>query len=240
MSHADDLNKVVNSSIPSAHPFPIARHPPTTPPIPFIMMRNNSIRLAASLTSARTCIPATRSALSRLAPVPIASHRAIHTTRRLESGGLTNLFDTDDQGARPRLAVHKLNDEGFHLSDGLVIPGGVIFLENRAFLWDVDPVGTDELSGRGRWKEEGWSKDRFKIFETVVPRPEILLFGTGKSALPPPPDIREYISSLGISLDIMDSRNACSTFNLLSEEGRTVAAALMPLKKVDPRTGGAR
>ncbi|KAJ9121524.1 hypothetical protein QFC22_002142 [Naganishia vaughanmartiniae] len=169
------------------------------------MMRNNSIQLARSVVS-QTSVRATRSALCRpSAPIHLASPRTIHTTPHLRSGGLTNLFDADDQGARPRLAVHKLNDEGFHLSDGLVIPGGVVFLDNRAFLWDVDPVGTDELSGRGRWKEEGWSKDRFKIFETVVPRPEILLFGTGKSALPPPPDIREYISSLGISLDIMDS-----------------------------------
>lgn len=67
--------------------------------------------------------------------------------------------------------MNKLNDEGFHLSDGLVIPGGVVFIENRAFLWDVDPVGVDESSGRGRWKEEGWTTERFAIFEMVVPRP---------------------------------------------------------------------
>lgn len=140
-------------------------------------MRNNGIQLVKTFTTGRTSAPAIQSALSRLGPIssrrsiPTVSHRTIHTTPRLQSGGLTNLFDVEDQGARPRLAVHKLNDEGFHLSDGLVIPGGVIFLENRAFLWDVDPVGTDELSGRGKWKEEGWSKDRFKIFETVVPRP---------------------------------------------------------------------
>jgi uncharacterized protein len=34
---------------------------------------------------------------------------------------------------------------------------------------------------------------------------EILILGTGKSALPPPPELREYISKLGISLDIMDT-----------------------------------
>lgn len=44
-------------------------------------------------------------------------------------------------------------------------------MENRAFLWDVDPVGVDELSGRGKWKENGWSKERFAVFEMVVPRP---------------------------------------------------------------------
>jgi NADH dehydrogenase [ubiquinone] 1 alpha subcomplex assembly factor 3 len=65
--------------------------------------------------------------------------------------------------------VQKLTDEGFHLTDGLIVPGGVVFLDNRAFLWDVDPPGVDSATGRGKW--EGWSKERFKIFETVVPRP---------------------------------------------------------------------
>jgi hypothetical protein len=169
--------QVIDSSSTVGTPSAIARYIYSHPSHPLSMMHHNGIRLASStLTSARTSVPSARSVLLHLGPIPsrsipIASHRAIHTTQRLQSGGLTNLFDADEQGARPRLAVHKLNDEGFHLSDGLVIPGGVIFVENRAFLWDVDPVGTDALSGRGKWKEEGWSKDRFKVFETVVPRP---------------------------------------------------------------------
>lgn len=70
--------------------------------------------------------------------------------------------------------------------------------------------------------------------------PEILLFGTGARVIPAPPEIRDYISSLGIQLDVMDTRNAASTYNLLFEEGRTVSAALCPLLPVDPRTGGPR
>lgn len=34
---------------------------------------------------------------------------------------------------------------------------------------------------------------------------EILLLGTGSTVLPPPPELRSYISSLGIQLDVMDS-----------------------------------
>lgn len=74
-----------------------------------------------------------------------------------------------DGAARPRIQVNKLNDQGFHLSDGLIIPGGVIFVDDRAFLWDVDAVETDKLSGRGIWDK--WTKERFAIFETVLPRP---------------------------------------------------------------------
>jgi uncharacterized protein len=34
---------------------------------------------------------------------------------------------------------------------------------------------------------------------------EILLFGTGQTVLPAPKEIKDYISSLGIQLDVMDS-----------------------------------
>jgi NADH dehydrogenase [ubiquinone] 1 alpha subcomplex assembly factor 3 len=69
------------------------------------------------------------------------------------------------------------------------------------------------------WK--GWTKERFQVFESVVPRPgeyinlnrcgtkadqaEILLFGTGQTVMPAPKEIKDYISSLGIQLDVMDS-----------------------------------
>jgi len=59
--------------------------------------------------------------------------------------------------------------------------------------------------------------------------------------------MRECLRKLGIQLDVMDTvsvlillvfmhtkvksfqRNACSAYNLLTEEGRRVAAALLPL-----------
>jgi NADH dehydrogenase [ubiquinone] 1 alpha subcomplex assembly factor 3 len=34
---------------------------------------------------------------------------------------------------------------------------------------------------------------------------EILLFGTGRTVVPPPKEIKDYVSSLGIQLDVMDS-----------------------------------
>lgn len=67
--------------------------------------------------------------------------------------------------------------------------------------------------------------------------PEILILGTGNTVLPVPNHIKTYLNSLGIQLDVQNSvrhsstdmqRNACSTYNLLSEEGRSVAAAILP------------
>lgn len=81
--------------------------------------------------------------------------------------------------------------------------------------------------------------------------------GTGPRGLFPPPSFKKYLNGLGIQVDVLDSvssllpfavhaadlqyleRNACSTYNLLSEEGRRVAAALYPLAPLSARTGSA-
>ncbi|WVQ66369.1 uncharacterized protein L199_004549 [Kwoniella botswanensis] len=197
-------------------------------------MRSSTVRpIISSLSHIRPnaqprCIP-TLSQRSDLAKIQTYIHK------RSFQNILSPSPDSDD---KPNLAINKLTPRGFILSDNLVIPGGCIFHSGRAVLWDVDPPLTHEATLDSMWK--GWEKERFRVFELVVPRPEILLFGTGKTAIPAPKPIRDYISSLGIQLDVMDTRNAASTYNLLAEEGRTVAAALCPLEPIDPRTGGPR
>jgi hypothetical protein len=99
---------------------------------------------------------------TRLAPQSIRTLTS--TAPRLS---LQNLFDTPDL---PHLSVSKLTPKGFHLSDGLVVPGGLIFAGGRALLWDVDPPSEGAGGGiEGYWK--GWREERFRVFETVVPRP---------------------------------------------------------------------
>ncbi|KAI0321957.1 NADH dehydrogenase 1 alpha subcomplex assembly factor 3 [Amylostereum chailletii] len=141
----------------------------------------------------------------------------IHTPRTLQDdrwARLTNILADD---VPPPVQVKAISNAGIELEDGLIIPSACIFLEGKVFLWDVPST---------LW--QGWSKDRFEIFDLVVPKPEILLLGTGKSVVPPPALLRHHLTQLGIQVDIMDSWNACTTYNLLSEEGRRVAAALLP------------
>jgi NADH dehydrogenase [ubiquinone] 1 alpha subcomplex assembly factor 3 len=80
---------------------------------------------------------------------------------------LTNIFDTAD---RPSLTIAKLTPKGFHLSDDLVVPGGLVLAGYQALLWDVDPPKGDGSAGiDAAWA--GWTKERFQVFESVVPRP---------------------------------------------------------------------
>ncbi|KAH7576130.1 hypothetical protein ACOSP7_003754 [Xanthoceras sorbifolium] len=66
------------------------------------------------------------------------------------------------------------------------------------------------------------------IFQLVRPIPEILVLGCGRYIEPVDPEVQRFIRSIGIKLEAVDSRNAASTYNILNEEGRIVAAALLP------------
>ena len=60
---------------------------------------------------------------------------------------------------------------------------------------------------------------------------DLLILGLGKEMRPLSPKTRQFINSLGIRIDIQDTRNAAAQFNLLATERGvgSVAAALVPL-----------
>lgn len=59
--------------------------------------------------------------------------------------------------------------------------------------------------------------------------PEMLLLGTGRTLLRPAPQAVAALESMGIGLEVMDSRTAARIWNVLRAEGRDVVAALLPL-----------
>ncbi|KAJ7167737.1 DUF498-domain-containing protein [Mycena filopes] len=142
--------------------------------------------------------------------------RPIHTTPRLRSGptSLTNILASEIPLA---VQVASVSEEGIYLEDGLHLPAACIFVDGKVFLWDVPESVTQ------------WGREHLTMFEVVVPRPEILILDTGIEMAHPPPSFKSYLKDLGIQVDVMSTRNACSTYNLLAEEGRRVAAALAPL-----------
>ncbi|KAI5481037.1 AFG1 family mitochondrial ATPase [Pseudohyphozyma bogoriensis] len=137
--------------------------------------------------------------------------------------------------SRPIPQIKSLSPEiGFTLADGLILPSPIIILNGTTFMWDV---GVPK-EGPDGW--DGFTEEKLKVFEVVSPRPEILFIGTGLRGLFPPPHVKKYLNGLGIQVDILDSKNAASTYNLLAEEGRRVACALYPASPFNARTGTLR
>ena len=56
---------------------------------------------------------------------------------------------------------------------------------------------------------------------------EVMLIGTGLEPYPLPRELRASLRDAGLKAEIMTTSAAVSTFNILVEEGRQVAAALI-------------
>ncbi|MGQ0749488.1 MAG: Mth938-like domain-containing protein [Betaproteobacteria bacterium] len=63
--------------------------------------------------------------------------------------------------------------------------------------------------------------------ELIARGAEIIILGTGASLRFPPPEIARRIAAAGIGLEVMDSKAACRTYNVLMAEGRRVLAAIL-------------
>jgi len=58
-------------------------------------------------------------------------------------------------------------------------------------------------------------------------QPEMVLFGTGATLRFPHPRLTRSLIQVGIGVEVMDTAAACRTYNILTAEGRRVAAALL-------------
>ena len=61
-------------------------------------------------------------------------------------------------------------------------------------------------------------------------KPEVVLFGSGKTLAFPPDEICEILYLRQIGFEIMDTGAACRAFNFLSGESRQIVAALFQIK----------
>ena len=57
--------------------------------------------------------------------------------------------------------------------------------------------------------------------------PEVVLLGTGARMRFPHPRLSAVLTNAGIGLEVMDTRAACRTYNILVAEGRQVVVALL-------------
>ncbi|MDH3266687.1 MAG: Mth938-like domain-containing protein [Gammaproteobacteria bacterium] len=78
-----------------------------------------------------------------------------------------------------------------------------------------------------------WSPQRFdELTEQDLVRvadlsPELVILGTGVSLRFPDPRLTLCLTRDRVGVEVMDSRAACRTYNILAAEGRRVAAALL-------------
>lgn len=69
--------------------------------------------------------------------------------------------------------------------------------------------------------------DETDFAEVMEAEPEMIIFGTGWAPYFPPREIVFALARRGIGFETMDTPAACRTFNILINEGRRAAAALI-------------
>ncbi|MCO5106568.1 MAG: Mth938-like domain-containing protein [Burkholderiaceae bacterium] len=78
------------------------------------------------------------------------------------------------------------------------------------------------------WDVEGFDSLTPAHFEALLARaPEIVLLGTGERQRFPHPRLTAALAQARIGVDVMDTRAACRTYNILMLEGRRVLVALL-------------
>jgi len=105
-------------------------------------------------------------------------------------------------------------------TDGFTVAGNVI-------------AGHILISSKGHAAEADFpdfsimTAESFASVFALVPRPNLLLFGTGATHRFVPPSIRQYFKQQGMGFETMDSGAAVRTYNILLAEGREVAALVI-------------
>jgi uncharacterized protein len=72
---------------------------------------------------------------------------------------------------------------------------------------------------------DGLRLEHFAFVEALAP--EIVILGTGRTLRFPPRELLHSLAAAHVGVEVMDTHAACRTYNILSGEGRKVAAALL-------------
>lgn len=96
---------------------------------------------------------------------------------------------------------------------GMSHRGSILVLPSGIYAWNADPTAL--------------KPEDFAMVLAERAEVDLLLIGMGPVMARPPKAVREMIDASGIMLDPMATGHAITTYNLLLEERRKVAAALI-------------
>jgi uncharacterized protein len=116
--------------------------------------------------------------------------------------------------ARSAPSIDAYGDGGFRL-DGERRDGSVLIVADEPQSWAVRRLEDLTLAAL----EPVLAAGRAEV--------EVLLLGVGAKNALPPREVRDGLARAGIGFEFMDTPGAAKLYNLLTSEGRRVAAALI-------------
>lgn len=116
--------------------------------------------------------------------------------------------------ARDAPQIDAYGDGGFRLS-GAWRDGSVLILGDEPRDWAVSDAAELDLAALA------------PVLEAGAAEVEFVLIGMGPRNALPPRELRDGLRAAGIGLEFMDTPSAARLYNLLTSEGRRLAAALI-------------
>ncbi|KAI8872346.1 hypothetical protein GQ42DRAFT_115652, partial [Ramicandelaber brevisporus] len=129
------------------------------------------------------------------------------------------------------VAVQAMGKNSFILTNGIQCDGHLLIVNGRAFKWTLPSSSSSSSSSPSSSTAASIyapiDLESLRVFKNVLPRPDILVIGTGAQARPLDPKVKQYLNGLGIQVEICNTRRACAAFSLLVDEDRRVSCAIL-------------
>lgn len=177
----------------------------------------------------------------------VSSKKHADSSTPFDALGMT--LNTPLTGARS--VIDSIGPTGFTIN-GVRVQGSVLIMPTYSTLWninnwnDVSPAALALIKisnprpdilllGSGAnylvrtspscWKQFNFHR-LFYIDKPSFDRWTLTIFFFLSQAVPR--TLRKWMSEIGVNIEILDTKNACHTFNVLNQESRNVAAAMLP------------
>lgn len=115
------------------------------------------------------------------------------------------------------LLINSFSQVGFRLSNDMKVIGPMAIFPRSVLSWNVET-------------HEDITEESLSLFTALEPKIDILVIGIGDQQTTPAftKKIIEFMKKYRINVEVLNTEQACATFNFLNAESRVVAAALIP------------
>lgn len=104
---------------------------------------------------------------------------------------------------------------GFKLNNGLTILGPMAIFPRAVLSWQVE-------------SSEHITEESLSLFKLLQPKIDLLVLGLETDRRDIMDKVFRLVRAAGLGVELLPTEHACSTFNFLNSESRSVAGALLP------------
>jgi len=193
---------------------------------------NNLIRLSRFQRLVQTSyVNKSNKSLLKFAFSPNLCYRCLYTPNdaiqkqgSYEGPGKTTVSILNEEYAGVVNLIDSFAVDGFRLNDNTKILGPCIVFPTQVLVWKID--GPEDIN-----------EDSLALFPILDPKIDVLIIGYGDAPkkgqkFPVDTSVIMKMRRKGVNCELLTTENAIATYNYLVEEGRVVAAALIPPNQV--------